>query len=61
MIDPKSLRIGNWVHTSNGYEQVCDILCDSINTATAEGETLDCVGSHPPIRNCIGESGVYER
>lgn len=38
---PKELRIGNWIHTVNGYEQVCDVLCDSVNTMTLQNEIYD--------------------
>lgn len=30
------LRIGNYIQTINGYEQVVDVMCDCINTKTVE-------------------------
>lgn len=37
-MDPKELRIGNYIETPlGGVEVVIDVLCDCVNTATQEG------------------------
>lgn len=40
MIDAKELRIGNWVRTMKGYNQVVDVMCDSVHTMNG-GDILD--------------------
>lgn len=41
MIKANDLRPGCWIKTVNGYEQVVDVLCDSVNTKTLQNELYD--------------------
>lgn len=46
-MEAKELRLGNWVRTPAGYEQVIDVMCDSINTMHYNGITYDDIEPIP--------------
>lgn len=41
------LRIGNWIDSEDGKQQIVDVLCDSINTKTHEGLPCDFIDPIP--------------
>lgn len=47
MIQAKDLRIGNWVYIDGMYQQVYDVMCDSVNTDFHNAMTYENVQGIP--------------
>ena len=58
---PEELRIGNWIQSyDNHFEQVIDVLCDSVNLESNEGLPYDLIEPIPLTEEWLKKFGFSD-